>query len=110
MIVLDTMLCPSMSQLKEHWFRNVRWCVFTTQLWVASLSIQGAEKLKLVCIFTFWETKSYMMVTIKGKSISHNKWIYDEVVKVLPTNCVAILVKQATECEALLRDYLFNLS
>ena len=57
--------------------------------------IRYYEELKLVRLFSFWGTRSKTMVTIGGRTITQDRWVYDEVVKVVGPERVAIMPRGA---------------
>ena len=75
--------------LDGHYF-----AIFTSDVGKISKDIQRSkhhEELKPVRLYLFWGTMSRVMVTLKESIVTQDSWVYDEVTKVIPLDCIVTM-------------------
>lgn len=100
METLDRLSDPHSTRIQRGWERDTCWvsgCRYfhINAKKVGNLSldlrrIRWVEELRLVQLFVFYGTSPTTMVTIDGREMTQNRWVYEEVTKVLSIDRVAV--------------------
>ena len=100
METLDWLLDPHSTRIQQGWERNTCWvsgCRYShiNAKKVGNLSldlrrIRWIEELRLVQLFIFNGVSPTTMVNIAGRVITQNRWVYEEVAKVIPADRIAV--------------------
>lgn len=100
MSILNSLILPVREPFRSRWFYVDWWGPEAYYYFVRAEAaefiemdlrrIKWAESLKIISIFKFWPTDPDLKLVKDGKEVSQNRWVYEQVLRVLPRNRVAV--------------------
>ena len=106
MHTLDQLIDPHPTQVKHGWDQNMCWIsrseyfhIYAKKVENLTLDLQRVrwiEELRLVYLFCFFGTHSSTPITIDGLVMSQNRWVYDQVTRVIPADRVAVMDRRSS--------------
>lgn len=101
MQTLDRLTEPHPSRIQRGWERSTNWesgtryfHIYASEVGNLRLDLQRVrwiEELRLVRMFCFIGTRPSSLVTINGRTMTQNRWVYEQVVSIIPADRVAVL-------------------
>lgn len=105
MSILNSLVLPAREPYQSRWFYVDWWGPNTYYYFVRAEAtdhiemdlrrLKWAESLKIISIFKFWPTDPSQKLIKDGKEVSQNRWVYEQVLKVLPKNRIAVAGRRA---------------
>ena len=103
--MIDILSEPHHTRIERGWSRNDFWmlgghyfAIFASEVGNLSRDIQRMkhfEELKVVRLFSFWGTRTRIMITVGGRTMTQDRWVYEEVTKIISPDHIAIMPTQS---------------
>ena len=97
---------PYPTRVECGWDQNMCWIsgsdyfhIYANKVGNLTLDLQRVrwiEELRLVRLFCFFGTHASTTVTIDGLVMSQNRWVYDQVTRVIPADRVAVMDRRSS--------------